>query len=242
MGHHKREPQAPTVMSIPLSVVIPTLDAAAVLPATLAALAEATDAGLALEVIVADGGSGDGTLGLAREAGLRLIEAGPGRGRQLAAGAAAARADWLLFLHADTVPAPGWARALAAHMARPENLRRAAVFRFALDDPGTGARRLEAFVAWRCRLLALPYGDQGLLISRVLYDELEGFRPLPLMEDVDLVRRIGRRRLVLLDQPAATSAARYRRGGYLGRPLRNLACLALYWLGAPIGWVARLYG
>ncbi|MEE8246899.1 MAG: glycosyl transferase family 2, partial [Alphaproteobacteria bacterium] len=88
----------------------------------------------------------------------------------------------------------------------------------------------------------LPYGDQGLLIHRDLYSRVGGFRPLPLMEDVDIVRRIGARRLVVLEAAALTSAARYRRAGYLRRSLRNLACLGLYFLGVPPRLLVRLYG
>ena len=134
----------------------------------------------------------------------------------------------LLFLHADTILGDGWARAVQAHMAGSS---KAAVFRFRLDDTRIRARILELLVHWRCRLFALPYGDQGLLISRSLYDETGGFRPLPLMEDVDLVRRIGRRRLASLDVPAITSAQRYVRDGYVSRIARNLACLAMWSLG-----------
>ena len=97
-------------------------------------------------------------------------------------------------------------------------------------------------MALRCRLFALPYGDQGLLIHRSLYDALGGFRPLPLMEDVDLVRRIGRKRLTYLRTPAVTSAVRYRRAGYAPRMARNLCCLLLFSLGVRAETVARLYG
>ena len=97
-------------------------------------------------------------------------------------------------------------------------------------------------VACRCRWLVLPYGDQGLLISRKLYDELGGFRPMPMMEDVDLVRRIGRKRLTMLGHRAVTSAARYRRDGYLRRSARNLTCLSLFCVGVPPRLIARLYG
>ncbi|RYJ04407.1 MAG: glycosyl transferase family 2, partial [Acetobacteraceae bacterium] len=114
--------------------------------------------------------------------------------------------------------------------------------RFTLDDPAPQARRLERLVAWRCRALALPYGDQGLLISRALYDELGGFRPLPLMEDVDLVRRLGRRRLAALPVDAVTSAERWRRDGWWRRSARNLGCLSLYFLGLPPSLIRRLYG
>jgi len=126
-------------------------------------------------------------------------------------------------------------------MAAPGAENQAAAFRFALDDPAPAARRLEALVAWRCRALGLPYGDQGLLLSRALHDAVGGYRPLPLMEDVDLVRRIGRRRVVILDAAAVTSAVRFRAGGYLRRSARNLACLALYLAGMPPPLIARLY-
>ena len=127
-------------------------------------------------------------------------------------------------------------------MAAAGSAQRAAVFRFVVDDEDVAARRLEALVAWRCRALGLPYGDQGLLIHRDLYRRVGGFRPLPLMEDVDIVRRIGARRLVVLEAAALTSAARYRRAGYLRRSLRNLACLGLYFLGVPPRLLVRLYG
>src|SRR5690349_3886921 len=164
-----------------LSIVIPTLDAAGSLPAVLAACAEVAGA----ELVVADGGSRDGTAALAGQLGARVVRtAAPGRGGQLAAGAAAARSDWLLFLHADTRPDPGWAASVRAFMAGPGRAGRAAAyFAFALDDDSPAARRLERWVAWRCRMLALPYGDQGLLLPRALYEAVGGFRPLPLMED-----------------------------------------------------------
>jgi len=227
-----KEPPAHT-----LSIVLPTLNAARSLGATLAACAEAE-----AELVVADGGSHDATRAIARNAGARVVEAPAGRGVQLAAGAAAAAGDWLLFLHADTRPAPGWSQVARAFMTVPANRERAAYFAFALDDPAPEARRLERLVAWRCRLLALPYGDQGLLLSRALHDAVGGFRPLPLMEDVDLVRRLGRRRLAPLPIPAVTSAERWQREGWRRRSVRNLLCLSLWFLGVPPGMIRRLYG
>jgi rSAM/selenodomain-associated transferase 2 len=216
---------------IRLSAVIPTLDAADTLAAALAPLA-------GLEIVVADGGSRDATVAVARAAGARVVAAPRGRGSQLAAGAAAARGDWLLFLHADCRAEPGWRAAVAAFAAAtPE---RAGYFAFALDDDAPAARRLERLVAWRCRALALPYGDQGLLISRRLYDAVGGFRPMPLMEDVDLVRRLGRRRLAPIPARLVSSARRYRRG-YLRRMARNLVCLGLYFAGLPPARIVRLY-
>ena len=148
----------------------------------------------------------------------------------MAAGVAAASGDWLLLLHADTRMVPGWRDVMEAHMATQRH--RAGYYRFALDSDDPRARRLERLVAWRCRVLALPYGDQGLLIRR---DLLSGWRvgALPLMEDVDLVRRVGRRRLVALDVAAVTSAAKWQRQGWHRRSLRNLLCLTLYFVGVP---------
>jgi len=225
-----------------LSVIVPALDAAAHLPASLAALDEARRAGLLREVLVVDGGSSDATAEVAARAGARVLAGPRGRGQQLSAGAAAAAADWLLFLHADTVLGPGWVAAARAFMARPEARQRAAVFRLALDDPDPRARRIERLAGWRARALGLPYGDQGLLISRAFYQGLGGFRPLALMEDVEFMRRIGRARLVTLEAEALTSAARYRAGGWWLRPLRNLSLLGLYFLGAPPKLLQRLYG
>jgi rSAM/selenodomain-associated transferase 2 len=228
-----------------ISVIIPTLNAEATLGSTLAALVPAAVDGLVREVIVVDAGSSDRTRHIVEDAGARLLTEKAGRGGQLAAGAAQARFPWLLFLHADTVLEPGWEPETSRFMERVDMGSRppsAAAFRFALDDQGPRARLLERLVALRCLLLRLPYGDQGLLLPRTLYEEIGGFSPLPLMEDVDIVRRLGRRRMALLRSRALTSAERFRREGYARRSARNLACLALYTLRVPIPVIRRMYG
>jgi len=217
-----------------LSIVIPTLNAGRWIGACLAAVREAD------EIVIADGGSLDGTVALADREGARVVRSPRGRGAQLAAGAAAAAGDWLLFLHADTRLAPGWRVAASRHVARQPG--KAACFRFRLDAGEWPARLVEAGVAARVRLLGLPYGDQGLLVSRGLYDEVGGYRPLPLMEDVDLARRIGGLRIARLGVDAVTSAERWRREGWLRRSGRNLACLCLYACGLSPERIARLYG
>jgi rSAM/selenodomain-associated transferase 2 len=221
-----------------LSVVIPTLNAARHLPGTLASLCGGPPA----EILVADGGSSDATRALAEAAGTILLDAPRGRGAQIAAGVAAARAPWLLLLHADTRLSPGWGRVAAAFMADPANTARAGYFRFALDSAAPEARRLERAVAWRSRALGLPYGDQGLLIRAGFLADLGGVKTVPLMEDVDLVRRIGRRRLVALDAAAVTSAEKWERQGWTARSARNLLCLALWFAGVPPRVIRRLYG
>ena len=217
-------------MTPSLAVVIPTLNASATLPATLAAL------GNTHEIIIADGGSADGTREAA--AGVRVVTGARGRGAQIAAGVAAAEAEWLLILHADTRLGSGWERCVHAHMAAAPD--RAAYFRFRLDSPDPRARRLERAVAWRCRVLDLPYGDQGLLVSRAVLAAAGSVRPLPLMEDVDLVRRLPRP-LTALPVDAVTSASRWERDGWTRRSARNLGCLALWYAGVAPARIARLY-
>ena len=228
-----------------ITVVIPALNAEATLGQTLAALVPAAVDGLVREVIVVDGGSSDRTADIVDHAGANLVKGGAGRGRQLGTGAARARFPWLLFLHADTALAPGWEREASIFMERvdlEEQPLAAAAFRFALDDEGARPRLLERLVALRCAALRIPYGDQGLLIPKRLYDEVGGYRPLALMEDVDLVRRLGRRRTVMLRARAVTSAQRFRREGYARRSARNLLCLTLYALRVPANVISRIYG
>ncbi len=226
---------------LPVCVVMPAWNAAAGIHSALRPVV-----GLVRGVIVADGGSADATVAMASDLGAAVVQGPRGRGPQLHAGAEAAMKHpdcaWLLFLHADTRLQPGWEEAVRAHIAASGSEMRAGHFHFRLDDPAPAARRLERIVAWRCRLLALPYGDQGLLIHRALYKELGGYRSIPLMEDVDMIRRIGRARLCRLAADALTSATRYRHGGYWRRPARNLSLLALYFLGVSPERLVRWYG
>ncbi|MEZ5815880.1 MAG: TIGR04283 family arsenosugar biosynthesis glycosyltransferase [Hyphomicrobiaceae bacterium] len=228
-----------------LSVVIPTLNAESGLAACLTALVPATVDGLVREVVIVDGGSTDRTLKIADQAGARIVKSRPGRGLQMQVGAQAARFEWLLFLHADTVLEPGWERELGAFVERVEVGQRpeaAAVFRFALDDIGLMPRIVELGVALRTSVVRLPYGDQGLALPRRLYDRIGGFRDLPLMEDVDMVRRLGRSRTIALRSAAVTSAIRFKQDGYVLRVARNWACLALYYLRVSPSLIARIYG
>jgi rSAM/selenodomain-associated transferase 2 len=228
-----------------ISVVIPTLNAEATLAQTLATLVPAAVDGLVREVIVVDGGSTDRTAEIVDSAGADLLHRSGGRGPQLAAGAERARFNWLLFLHADTALEPGWEREASSFMERIDMGTRplaAAAFRFALDDIGAKPRLLEQLVSLRSAALRLPYGDQGLLIPKRLYLQVGGYRPLRIMEDVDLVRRLGRRRVVMLRSRAVTSAERFRRDGYARRSARNLLCLTLYTLRVPSHVISRIYG
>jgi rSAM/selenodomain-associated transferase 2 len=222
-----------------LSIVIPTLNAERTLGPTLAPLVAGVLDGLVRECVVVDGGSTDGTLAVAEGAGCRIVHAGRGRGVQLRAGCAAAHGDWLLALHADTRLEGAWIGAVRRHLAhRPD---RAGYFRLRFEDPAPIARIWEAGVAFRCAALALPFGDQGLLISRRLYEAVGGYEPLPLLEDFRLVRRLGRRRLARVDAHAVTSADRYRRDGWFRRTAGNWAILARHACGETPDALATRY-
>lgn len=227
-----------------ISVIIPTLNSEAVLGPTLTALVPAAVEGIVREVIMVDAGSTDRTLMLADQMGVEVVSGEAARGKQYVSGVRRAKSGWLLFLHADTVLDYGWEHEAAQFIERVESGRRrpaAAAFRFTLDDIGMAPRLVEAIAAFRSHALHRPQGDQGLLISRQLYEEIGGYKPLPMMEDVDLVRRIGRRRMVILRSRALANASRYREDGYLRRLMRKQAAHALYRCRVPAEQLARLY-
>jgi hypothetical protein len=145
----------------------------------------------------------------------------------------------LLFLHADTVLEAGWAEEARGLAERGE--QRAGVFTLAFDDTSPAARRVARWAGLRARWLALPYGDQGLFAPRALYEAVGGYRPLAMMEDVDLIRRIGRRRLVHFKARAVTSADKYRQDGWARRVARNTLAITAHLAGVKPETIARLY-
>jgi len=216
-----------------ISVVIPALNEEACLARAIRSVS--ADA----EVIVVDGGSRDGTREIAARLGAAVLSRPPSRGGQMGAGAAGACGDWLLFLHADTWLEPGWAQAV--RNLGPESAGGA--FRLAIEAPGRSYRLVETAVDLRSRFLGLPYGDQALFVRRTVYERLGGMAPIPLMEDVDLVRKLrGVGRLVFLPLRAFTSPRRWQEHGVLGTSFRNWGLLALYAAGVPPSRLARMYG
>ena len=182
-------------LNAPISVVVPTRNAAGLIGGTLASLYEGLDIGLIRDLVICDGGSRDAIAEIADEVGAVLVRSEAGRGTQLAAGAAAAKGDWLLFLHADTRLSPGWTSEVAAHMeGSPE---KAAYFKLEFDSNSSAARAVAAWANFRSRVFDLPYGDQGLLLSRELYDSIGGFPRIPVMEDVAVAKRLKGRMLML---------------------------------------------
>ncbi|WP_417241588.1 TIGR04283 family arsenosugar biosynthesis glycosyltransferase [Celeribacter sp.] len=225
-------------MRAPISVIIPTLDAAPQLAETLTRVMEGVDAGVVRELIVSDGGSSDDIARLADAIGAELIVGAAGRGGQLARGAEAAQGAWLLFLHADTWLPEGWSDVALAHLADPD---RALVFSLSFRGGGAMARLTGGWARLRTRLFGLPYGDQALLVSRALYDQTGGYADIPLMEDVDLARRLGRARIVLSSCAVQTDPSRYQERGWLIQGGRNLWRLLRYLAGADPVRLSRSY-
>jgi len=158
------------------------------------------------------------------------VEAPRGRARQMNAGAAVAHGDWLLFLHADTRLTSEWWTALE----RADADRRVSLgcFRFALDSSAPAARAIEVGVRLRVWLFGLPYGDQALFLRRERFVQLGGYRDMPIMEDVDLVRRLRvTGRLFVASEAAVTSARRWEEDGWVRRTGRHLRLILLYFAG-----------
>lgn len=225
-------------MPAEISVIVPTLDAEAHLPDCLAALMEGLLAGLIRELIVTDGGSRDLTCDMARDAGARLVTGPASRGGQLRRGVAEAQGRWLLILHADTVLDPGWSVAVAQHIKQPQ--ARPAVFRLRFRARGVRPAWVAGWANLRTRALGLPYGDQGLLVTRSAYARAGGYPDIPLMEDVALIRALPSRPEVL-PSFAATGADRYQRAGWLRRGGRNLWTLTRYLAGSDPERLAQDY-
>jgi rSAM/selenodomain-associated transferase 2 len=224
-----------------ISIIIPTLNAADFLARTAHCLNAARTDGLVRELIISDGGSKDTTLEIAKELNAHIVDSQKGRGTQLAAGALAARTPWLLFLHADTKLERGWSQAVKDFINAGDS-NTAGYFRFRFDEPALMARLVAFGVALRCRFQKMPYGDQGLLISRKFYDEIGGFKNILIMEDVDIVDRINAAgTLHPINAAAITSAARYRKEGYWRRIRRNAKCMRAWRGGASPEEILELY-
>lgn len=186
-----------------ISVVIPTQNAAATLPATLRSLVDAAIDGLVSEVIVSDCGSTDATLKIADAAGATVIQSGGGQ--QLLAGARAARKPWLLFLKPGSAMGPGWEDEARAFIARGAG--EAAAFRFRIAGEGLGPRLREAFAAIRSRIFRLPDCTDGLLIPAALLVAAgaAGMKPL---DEASLMKRLGRNRVTRLKSAVIAAPAR----------------------------------
>lgn len=194
-----------------------------------------------VEVVVADGGSTDQTVSLARAAGARVVTTLRGRGLQQNAGAAVARGRILLFLHADTRLPDNFHRLVLAAIDLPGVV--AGAFPLGIAAQGCGFRLIEWGANLRSGLLQLPYGDQALFMRAEQFSGVGGFRDISLLEDVDLVLRLRRLgRIGLVAQPVRTSARRWLRLGLLRTTMVNQLIMLAYFSGVSPAGLARWYG
>ena len=220
-----------------ISVIIPTLDEELLLPACLAALAGQT----AHELIVADGGSADATLAIAAAAGARIVSSERGRAEQLNRGAAAARGEVLVFVHADTC-LPGDLLARIGHLLAddPRIVGGCCTLRF--DDSATRYRLMAALGNAYLRLTHAQYGDRAMFVRCATFAAVGGFRPLPIMDDADLGRRLRRAgRTVLLSGPVTTSAREFKRQGAVRLVAKLAIAHVAFWLGVEPERIHRFY-
>ncbi len=219
-----------------VSVVVPVLAGDEALAQVLHQLPPQND----VEIIVSIAGDGDTRALRAARPDVVWVDTPAGRGPQLNAGAARASGRWLWFLHADSRLPDGWLDDF-----RWLDQSKAAIggsFAFRLDSSAWQARIIEAGVRWRVRLFNLPYGDQGIFVRRSVFARMGGFANIPLMEDVEFVRRLktlGELRHLKLQ--LVTSARRWQRDGWWTRSALNLTFLTLYALGVSPQWLSRRY-
>lgn len=218
-----------------VSVVIPALNEAEAIAASIAALPAGAD-----EIVVADGGSDDGTRASAEAAGAKVIAVPRGRGPQMNAGAAATTGDVIVFLHADT-RLPADAFELVRGLLANEDVAGGA-FHLAIDGhgsfhgPDTGHNWFYAFTARnaniRSKLLGAPYGDQAFFVKRRAFDALAGYRNIPYCEDLDFIRRLrSQGRVIIAPAAVSTSGRRWEKHGRIRVTIRNGILFFRFWLG-----------
>jgi len=227
-------------MGVTVSIIIPVLNEEARIAEAIDHIRSLTD-GKAAEIIVVDGDPAGGTLRAIPDGACRKLLSEPGRGRQLNRGAGASSGETLLFLHADTKLPPD------ALVRIRETLRDPTVaggaFDLAIDSPRRAFRLIERVASLRTRLTRIPYGDQAIFLRSSWFRSLGGYREIPIMEDVELMRRLKRSggRITILPERVVTSARRWEQEGILTTTLRNWTLVTLFLLGVDAGRLARWY-
>jgi rSAM/selenodomain-associated transferase 2 len=236
MAHQKEDANHVSLPSS-IAVIIPAFNESAKIGSTLAAIGRSSSS----EIIVVDGGSVDNTQEIAASSGARVLSSPKGRARQMNAGANVARSDILLFLHADTLLPTGFEKPVRRAMVRPGVA--AGAFRLRFDRrPSFLLRAVEHTANCRAVYLQMPFGDQAIFLRRELFREVGGFADTPIMEDVELMRRLrGKGNVVIVPDFVVTSARRYDRSGTLRRVLVNKVSILGYYLGVSPWRILRWY-
>ena len=219
-----------------ISIIIPVLNEAAIIPSTLQRLQNNRD----LEIIVVDGGSNDNTVNIVREMGLKVIAVSGGRATQMNAGANIAQGNILLFLHVDTQLPPNFSNLIKQTLKQPQVI--AGAFELAIEGKKRSLRWIEVLVKMRSHLLSLPYGDQAIFITKQVFKDVGGFADLPIMEDFELIQRLKRQGKIAI-APAAviTSGRRWQKLGVWKTTLINQLVIAGYYLGIPPAKLSKFY-
>jgi len=223
-----------------VSLVIPVLNEAENISQILQHVRE-VDADGPAEIIVVDGDPEGSTINAIRDEGVRTVAAVKGRARQMNSGAGLATGDILLFLHADTHLPPNAFGLIRAAMNDTGFVGGA--FDLGFATPRRIFKITESYVFLRTRLTKIPFGDQAIFIRRDFFDEIGGYRDLPLMEDVDLMQRIRKRggRICIIPEKVRTSPRRYEQEGIMFTTIRNAMLQLLYALGVPPERLVRWY-
>ena len=222
------------------SFIIPVWKEESVIPQTIEHIRSLQSAAHA-EIIVVDGDPAGKTMDIARREGVTTAISERGRGSQMNHGAALAAGNILIFLHADT-RLPLDALALIDTSMRDESYT-AGAFDLAIDSERPVFRLIEKAASLRSRLTKIPYGDQAVFMRKTVFNELGGFRDIPIMEDVEIMRRIKKRsgKICIIDKAARTSSRRWEREGIVYTTLRNWLLITLYLIGVKPEKLARFY-
>jgi rSAM/selenodomain-associated transferase 2 len=211
-----------------LSIIIPTLNEAAVLAQTLAAIGSDPN----IEVLVVDGGSQDDTCAIAQSWGAKLLHSNPGRAQQMNLGAQTAQNEILLFLHGDTLLPPNYYGLIAMTIAQPHTI--AGAFDLTINAPDVSLRLVEWGVRLRSRLLQLPYGDQGIFLKRETFGAIGGYPNLAIMEDYQLIQTLKQLgQIAIVPTPVKTHPRRWQKLGILRTTVLNQIMILGYHLGIP---------
>ena len=223
--------------SYPLSVIIPTLNEAGNIAMVISDVRRED----AVEIIVTDGGSNDGTADIAKEYGARVVHSEPGRARQMNNGIKTASGNNLLFLHADTRLPKGFTQQI--NTALSVSGVAAGAFELQYDKKSPGLSRIERLANWRSRTFQMPYGDQGIFSTANNMQLVGGFPELPIMEDFELMKRLKRiGRIEIVPEFVTTSSRRQEKIGLLKSTLINQVVIAAYLTGISPDRIARWYG
>jgi rSAM/selenodomain-associated transferase 2 len=216
-----------------LSIIIPTLNEESFLEKNLSLLSYQLSAisYQSFEIIIADGGSKDKTVELARRFTDKVCISAAGRGTQMNEGASHSTGDWLLFLHADSLISESGIQRMLEIMNSEQRVIGGA-FRLKIDSDKIPYKVISSVANIRSRILGIAYGDQGIFVRKNIFYAIGGYSDMPIMEDVDFVKRLKENgKFIILDEHIATSSRRWEREGILYTTIRNWILISLYMMG-----------